>query len=117
MRAIAIALAVLLSSGLTACTTTGHHYNPCAIAHLTPGVSTYPDAVEELGSVPYATYIQDDGSFIAHWYMRDSVVTDALYLHHGVMLVFGADGSLLRAHNGRPARFWRFCGVADPAAV
>jgi len=110
----ACALAAMLSAGLGACTTTGHHFNPCAVARLTPGVSTYPEAVAKLGSVPVATYIQDDGSFIAHWYLRDSVVTDALYHHQGVMLLFGADAYLLRPVNGRKAAL---CGLTEPAAT
>jgi len=108
------ALAAGLGAGLGACTTTGYRFNPCAVSRLTPDVSTYPDVVAELGSVPYATYIQDDGGFIAHWYVRDAVVTDALYHHQGVMLLFGADGRLLRSVNGRKAAQ---CGVADPAAA
>jgi len=114
MRILGIVLTAALSAGLAACTTTGHRFNPCAVSRLTPGVSTYPDVVAELGSTPYATYIQDDGGFIAHWYVRDSVVTDALYHHQGVMLLFGADARLLRQLNGRKAVL---CGVADPAAV
>jgi len=111
VRAVsACVLTVALCCGLAACTTTGHRFNPCAVSRLTPGVSTYADAVAELGSVAAATYIQDDDSFVAHWYVRDSIVTDALYQHYGIMLVFSAEGRFVRPAHGRSAML---CGVFD----
>jgi len=98
------ALALGLGIGMGACTTTGHRFDPCGVARLRASVSTYAEAVAQLGSLPVATYIQGDDSFVAHWYVRDTVLPDALYLGREVSLLFDDEGRFLRLANGRQPR-------------
>lgn len=98
----ALALAGALA-GLSACTTTGHGFNSGGASRLEPGVSTYADAVAAMGALPMNTYQQRDGTFTAHWYVRQSVLTDAIYRSKEAYLLFGPDG-----------RFLRLLGVSKP---
>ena len=94
-----VAIAIV---GLAGCTTTGQGFSGAGLLRLSPGVSTYPEAVAELGGLPAATYRQGDGTFVAHWYERQSLLTDGLYFSKEAKLLFAADGLFLRvldSHN------------------
>ncbi|WP_454690522.1 hypothetical protein [Achromobacter aloeverae] len=97
MRALASvgALAGLVS--LAGCSlTTGRYYTDERIASLTPGQSTMMEATRAFNAPPTAQYPQSDGTTLARWDYKLSLVTDAVYARKSTLLQFGADGRLIR---------------------
>jgi hypothetical protein len=81
---------------LIACTSTGHRFDAARLAPLTPGVATYADVVNALGAPPSQIYRQADGSYLARWSHKTSVVNDGFYISQSVLLAFGSDHKLER---------------------
>jgi hypothetical protein len=86
----ALAGAVLL----TGCA--GQNFSSDQLASLQPGRSTMADAVQALQAVPQQVLPQSDGSTVALWHFKVSVVTDAIYYRKEAILQFGPDGRLAR---------------------
>ena len=89
-------LALLAAALLAGCSGTGGNFDETGLQMLTPGQSTYAEAVDALGALPTASYRQSNGTVLAHWSYKASAVTDALYYRKQAMLQFGPDGRLLR---------------------
>lgn len=81
---------------LAACSTTGRSFNSMALSNFVPGQTTYAQAVEMLGSEPENTYSQLNGTMIARWAHKNSVLTDAIYFRQELMLRFSPDGRFER---------------------
>ncbi|ANN66805.1 hypothetical protein [Bordetella bronchialis] len=88
-------LACLAGSMLLGCAT-GQHFSTDAVAGLQPGKTTMVDAVQVLQGMPQQVLPQSDGSTIALWAYKISLVTDAIYYRREAMLQFGPDGRLAR---------------------
>jgi len=90
------ALALAAGMASSGCAMTGHHFDAADLAALTPGRSTVVDASHTLGVAPQRMYYQTDGSVLAVWEWKFSVIPDALYHRKEAVLQFGVDGRLLR---------------------
>lgn len=89
-------LACVTGSALLAGCATGQHFSADAVASLQPGRTTMADAVQILQGMPQQVLPQSDGSTIALWAYKMSVVTDAIYFRREATLQFAADGRLAR---------------------
>lgn len=93
MRAVfRIVTTLWLAVGLAACSTTGRSFNAEALGQFVPGQTTYAQAVQLLGAEPVNTYAQLNGTLIARWAQKASVLTDAIYVRRELMLRFSPDG-------------------------
>jgi hypothetical protein len=79
---------------LTGCA--GQDFSSDQLASLQPGQSTMADAVQALQAVPQQVLPQSDGSTVALWHFKVSLVTDAIYYRKEAILQFGPDGRLAR---------------------
>ncbi|HTJ99915.1 MAG TPA: hypothetical protein VL522_09850 [Bordetella sp.] len=89
-------LACLAGSALLAGCATGQNFSTDAVASLQPGRTTMTDAVQILQGMPQQVMPQSDGSTIALWAYKMSLVTDAIYYRREAMLQFAPDGRLAR---------------------
>lgn len=89
-------LACLASGALLAGCATGQPFSTDAVASLQPGRTTMTDAVQILQGVPQQVLPQSDGSTLALWSYKMSLVTDAIYFRREAMLQFAPDGRLVR---------------------
>ncbi|ARP90927.1 hypothetical protein CAL14_12015 [Bordetella genomosp. 9] len=78
---------------------TGQNFSAESLASLQPGRTTMTDAIQTLRAMPQQVMPQSDGSTVAIWAYKMSVVADALYFRREAMLQFGADGRLARVLN------------------
>lgn len=92
----AVAAAILCVSALSACSTTGDSFRSTALSSLVPGRTTLAQATDLLGAAPVDTYAHGDGSVLARWAYKVSVVTDAIYARQELWLEFGPDGRFER---------------------
>ena len=90
------ALALALGLALGGCAMSGHDFHAADLATLTPGRSTLIEATHTLGAAPQRMYYQTDGSVVAVWEWKFSVIPDALYHRKEAVLQFGVDGRLSR---------------------
>ena len=81
---------------LSACTTTGNSFDSSSLRFIVPGQTTLAEASSLLKSSPTDTYRQHDGSALARWSHKASVVTDAIYFNQELWLAFGPDGRFQR---------------------
>lgn len=88
--------ACLASTVLLAGCATGQYFSSDAVAGLQPGKTTLSDAVYALQGMPQQVLPQSDGSTIALWSYKTTVVTDAIYFRREAMLQFAPDGRLVR---------------------
>ncbi len=86
--------AAVLAATLAGCTATGRNFDPDGLSSLNPGRSTLADATHALGAAPDKIYPQPDGSLLALWSYKVTVVTDGLYGRKEALLRFGPDGRL-----------------------
>ncbi|MBV6273176.1 hypothetical protein KVP09_09645 [Alcaligenaceae bacterium CGII-47] len=93
---IGIAMLCLAVAGLTACSTTGNSFDPAGLNHIVEGRTTLAQASQYLGTPPVDTWRRNDGSVLARWAYKGTIVTDALYVRQEAWLLFGADGSFER---------------------
>lgn len=91
-------LAVLSSSLLIACTTTGQSFNTAGIKQLVIGQSTMADASQYLKANPVDVWQQGD-TVLARWAYKNTVATDAIYVRQEAWLRFGADGTFQAMEN------------------
>lgn len=77
---------------LSACSTTGRSFNEMALSDFVPGHTTYSQAVRMLGTEPVNTYSQLNGTLIAQWEHKATVLTDAIYYRRALLLRFSPDG-------------------------
>jgi hypothetical protein len=89
-------LACLAGSALLAGCATGQDFSADAVASLQPGRTTMSDAIQILQGMPQQVMPQSDGSTIALWAYKMSVVTDAIYYRREATLQFAPDGRLAR---------------------
>jgi hypothetical protein len=89
---LAAALAILLAG----CAATGHNFDSGKLSTLTPGQTTLEEASRALTAPPDQIYRQTDGSLLALWAFKITLVTDGLYSRKEALLQFGPDGRLAR---------------------
>jgi len=80
---------------VTACSTSGRSFDASALSRIEPGKTTLAQAGVLLGAEPQDVYHQD-GSVLARWAHKVSVVTDAVYFRRELWLRFGPDGRFER---------------------
>jgi len=96
-RALACAGALAATLSLAACSFgTGRYYTDEGVASLVPGQSTMMEATRAFNAPPTAQFAQSDGTMLARWDYKFSLVTDAVYGTKSTLLQFGADGRLIR---------------------
>ena len=81
---------------LSACTTTGNSFDSSSLRFIVPGQTTLAEASSLLKSSPTDIYRQHDGSALARWSHKTSVMTDAIYFNQELWLAFGSDGRFQR---------------------
>ncbi|CAM3538507.1 Lipoprotein SmpA/OmlA domain-containing protein [Bordetella sputigena] len=89
-------LACLASMALLGGCATGQYFSSDAVAGLQPGKTTMSDAVYAFNGMPQQVLPQSDGSTIALWSYKTTVVTDAIYFRREARLQFAPDGRLAR---------------------
>lgn len=89
-------VAALCLSALPACSTTGQSFHSLALSRIVPGQTTLDQASTLLGAEPVDTYARNDGSVLARWAYKASMVTDAIYARQELWLEFGPDGRFQR---------------------
>lgn len=87
-----VSLVVVCAMALAGCSTTGSSFDTSALRFIVPGQTTLDEASSLLNSDPTDVYRQLDGSALARWSHKTSVVTDAIYLNQELWLAFGPDG-------------------------
>lgn len=106
--------------GLAGCASTGHRFDASRLAPLTPGVATFNDVANALGTPPTQVYRQTDGSYTARSSLKTTFVTDGFYAGQSVSLAFGADHRLRRLVDSNnillePWARTRLLGLTPPA--
>ncbi|ALM83186.1 hypothetical protein [Bordetella sp. N] len=98
LRALACAGALAGAMALAGCayTTTGRYYTDERVGSLVPGQSTMMEATRAFNALPTQQLPQSDGTLLARWDYKVTLVTDAIYVHKSTLLQFGADGRLIR---------------------
>ncbi|SHI19122.1 hypothetical protein SAMN04488135_11275 [Pollutimonas bauzanensis] len=91
-----VLVAAACGLGLAACSTTGSSFDSSALRLIEPGRTTLAEASSLLKSDPTDTYRQQDGSAMARWSHKASLVTDAVYFNQELWLAFGPDGRFER---------------------
>jgi len=81
---------------LAGCSTAGHNFNEKGLAQMTPGQTTFAQAQQLLTALPDRVYPQSDGTTVALWSFKASVVNDGLYARKSATLQFGPDGRFMR---------------------
>lgn len=81
---------------LVACSTTGQGFNAMALSKIVPGQTTFEQAQSLLGATPIDIYEQGDGSLMARWAYKASVMTDAIYARQELLLMFDTHGRFQR---------------------
>ncbi len=84
--------AAALSLGLAACSSTGSVFDSSALRFIVAGQTTLEEASSLLQADPTDIYRQQDGSAMARWSHKNSLLTDAIYLNQELWLNFGPDG-------------------------
>ncbi|UHL65305.1 hypothetical protein LSG25_05240 [Paralcaligenes sp. KSB-10] len=89
-------LALGLSLGLAACSTSGRAFHTSDLEQIKVGQTTLEQASAILDAEPDNIYMQGDGSALAVWAHKASLVTDAIYFRRELWLDFGPDGKFSR---------------------
>lgn len=99
-RAMRLALRALaaaaLVTALAACSTTGRSFDTSGMDRIIPGQTTLEQASAILKADPENVYRQGDGSVMARWAHKATLVTDAVYFRRELWLNFGNDGRFQR---------------------
>ncbi len=90
---VAVLACAVAASG---CSTTGQNFNSMALERIIPGQTTLADAIDILGSEPQDIWRSTDGSALARWAYKGTVLTDAIYLRQEALLRFDAYGRFER---------------------
>lgn len=81
---------------LAGCSTTGNSFDSSALRFIVPGQTTLAEASSLLQADPTDVYRQQDGSAMARWSHKASMLTDAIYFNQELWLTFGSDGRFQR---------------------
>lgn len=81
-----------LAWALAACSTTGRSFDTSGMNRIVPGRTTLEQASGILKAEPDHVYRQGDGSALAGWTHKATLVTDAVYFRRELWLRFGGDG-------------------------
>lgn len=81
-----------LTLGLAACSTTGNSFDSSALRLMVVGETTLEQASSLLQAEPTDIYRQANGSALARWSHKSSLLTDAIYMNQELWLNFGSDG-------------------------
>lgn len=95
----ACVLALVLCLGLAACSTSGQSFHAMDLGQIKPGQTTLEQASRILGAEPVNVYSRLDGSALAVWAHKASLLTDAIYFRRELWLTFGPDGKFIRVVN------------------
>ena len=95
-RWLVFLLALGLSLGLAACSTSGRSFHTSDLDRIKVGQTTLEQASTILEAEPDNVYMQGDGSALAVWAHKASLVTDAIYFRRELWLDFGPDGKFSR---------------------
>ena len=77
---------------LAACSTTGRSFDTSTMSRIVPGQTTLEQASRILAAEPEHVYRQLDGSALAGWTHKASLVTDAVYFRRELWLRFDNTG-------------------------
>jgi len=90
------AVLICFALGLSGCSTTGNSFRSSAMWQIVPGQTTLEQASDILEAEPVDTYQNQDGTMIARWAHKASMVVNALYFRQELWLKFGPDGTFER---------------------
>jgi len=96
MRISGAAAWVLSAMLMAGCSTAGHNFDETGLGRLAPGRTTMAEAQQLLTALPARVYPQSDGTTVALWSFKASVVNDGLYGRKSALLQFGPDGRFMR---------------------
>lgn len=96
LRALVLGGAVALAG----CSTTGNPFNTADLRFLEPGHTTLQEASIMLQGEPVNVYRQLDGSAVARWAHKTSILTDAIYRNQELWLAFDSYGRFQRVVKG-----------------
>src|SRR5690606_6288432 len=85
-------LVVVLAAGLSACSTTGRSFATAQMNKIIPGQTSLEQASVLLKADPENVYRQRDGSAMARWAHKATLLTDAVYLRRELWLQFDSNG-------------------------
>ncbi len=88
--------AALMLFALTGCSTTGANFDAGKLEDLNPGETTFGETARILMAAPAAIFRQSDGTLLARWEYKISIVNDGFYGRKEAVLQFGPDGRLIR---------------------
>ncbi|MEO6986077.1 MAG: hypothetical protein ABI155_12105 [Paralcaligenes sp.] len=92
-------LALIICFGLAACSTSGHSFHTTDLGRIQVGQTTLEQASRILDAEPVNVYRQLDGSALAIWSHKATLLTDAIYARQELWLAFGSDGKFIRVVN------------------
>ena len=92
-------VSVILAGLLAACSTTGQTFDTAGMSQIVPGQTTLEQAGVILKAQPENVYRQNDGTAMARWAHKATVLTDAIYFRRELWLQFGSDGRFERVVN------------------
>lgn len=100
---------------LAACSTSGRSFETGDMVLLQRGHTTLEQASRILHADPVNVYYRRDGSALAIWAHKASLVTDAVYFRRELWLTFGPDGTFRRVveRTNVPAWSWNDAGAGD----
>lgn len=100
---------------LAACSTSGRSFETGDMMLLQRGRTTLEQASRILHADPVNVYYRRDGSALAIWAHKASLVTDAVYFRRELWLTFGPDGTFRRVveRTNVPAWSWNDAGASN----
>jgi len=108
-----ILLALAACAMVAACSTTGRSFDTADVVLLQRGHTTLEQASRILHADPVNVYYRRDGSALAIWAHKASLLTDAVYFRRELWLTFGSDGTFRRVveRTNVPAWSWNDAGA------
>lgn len=88
-----------LVGALAACSTTGRAFDSSRLGEIVPGQTTLEQTIDILKADPENIYRGRDGSAMARWAHKTSVVVDAVYYRQELWLQFDHHGRFDRVLN------------------
>jgi len=112
-------LALAACAMLSACSTTGRSFETGDLVLLQRGHTTLEQASRILKAEPVNVYYRQDGSALAIWAHKASLLTDAVYFRRELWLAFGPDGTFRQVveRTNVPAWSWNDADVGSPGAA
>lgn len=106
-------LALAACVALAACSTSGHSFATGDLVLLQAGRTTLEQASRILQAEPVNVYYRGDGSALAIWEHKASLVTDAVYFRRELWLAFGPDGTFRKIVDRTNVPAWSWSEPAD----